>query len=295
LSMHCLLLFISLPFTTADYFIDDTSSNITYTPSSGPGNWGRGSLTSPLALFSDTNSSLDVIDYTRLYGNTLAYSEYNGTGLSQMEIHFSGSGITIYGIQMDTGPNFSVSIDDIPLPSNVAFPALPPRSPTIYNMSFYDKQSLSASYHTLTITNNGEMTFDYAYINETAPFLTSSKTSSSGSSIPVKIVAGAVVGGLMAAAVVIGCFLCWSRKRARPMETPSQSYITSSHSPDVRQWSMPIDPLADEQPLHTQSDVPAISFAVGSILQEGGIPGARSTSSVRRGNTRATMPPSYKE
>ena len=93
------------------------------------------------------------------------------------------------------------------------------------------------------------------------------------SSIPVKIVAGAVVGGLMAAAVVIGCFLCWSRKMARPTETPSQSYITSPYSPDVRQRSMPIDPLADEQPPHTQSDVPAIAFEVGSILQEGEYPG----------------------
>ena len=81
---------------------------------------------------------------------------------------------------------------------------------------------------------------------------------------------------------------------ARPMETPSQSYITSPYSPNVRQRSMPINPLADEQPPHTQSDVPAIAFEVGSILQEGGIPGAHSTSGVRRGNTSATMPPAYK-
>ena len=129
LSMHCLLLCMSLPFTTADYIIDDTSSNITYAPSSGTGDWGRGSLTSPLDLLSDRNSSSEVIDYTRLYGNTLwaterididrfhgAYfarlrtceytfdaqlphitdyaidSEYNGSGpSSQMEIHFSGT------------------------------------------------------------------------------------------------------------------------------------------------------------------------------------------------------------
>lgn len=126
------------------------------------------------------------------------------------------------------------------------------------------------------------------HLRQGRDFLTSS-------SIPVKVVAGAVVGGLVAVAVIIGGLLYWRRKRSRPMEIHSQPYVSSSHPPDVRpQQSRTIDLPGDEQLAYTQTHVPAMALAVARIQQEGGIPWD-SSASIRRGNTSATMPPGYKE
>jgi hypothetical protein len=69
--MNCLLLFMSFPFTNADYYIDDRSDDITYTPTSGPGVWGKGSLTSPFVPMFAGNGTMEDVDYTRLYNQTL--------------------------------------------------------------------------------------------------------------------------------------------------------------------------------------------------------------------------------
>lgn len=66
------------------------------------------------------------------------------------------------------------------------YPVIPELSPPIYNYSLYDLQALPLSRHTLTITivnwNTGgsELTFDYAFINETNP----SQATPSASAVP---------------------------------------------------------------------------------------------------------------
>ena len=82
-----------------------------------------------------------------------------------------GSGITIYGLQTPFGfTNFTISLDGNVLPSQVVL--LGPQaagSPTTYNVTLYDNQSLPLAYHDLAITSTAEFIFDYAYVNQTDP------------------------------------------------------------------------------------------------------------------------------
>jgi hypothetical protein len=87
----------------------------------------------------------------------------------------AGTGITIYAVQLPGYTNFTVTLDsgDVSLP--ISRSILPPGSPALYNVSFYDLQQLPFSFHSFTLTlGNGpdgpsEILFDYAYINQTVP------------------------------------------------------------------------------------------------------------------------------
>ena len=66
------LLFLGLlELTKADYYIDDTNSTILYTQAVGSGLWYKSSQSNPAQIVYAGNNSLETIDYSRLYYNTL--------------------------------------------------------------------------------------------------------------------------------------------------------------------------------------------------------------------------------
>ena len=82
----------------------------------------------------------------------------------------SGSGIILYGLQLPGfAIDFSVKIDGSD--SQVSFPAIPlaEDSPTIYNLTLYDNQSLPLTNHFLSVISTGQFFFGYAYVNQTDP------------------------------------------------------------------------------------------------------------------------------
>ena len=94
-----------------------------------------------------------------------------------------GSGIILYGLQLPgSAIDFNVKIDGSA--SQVSFPAIPlaEDSPTIYNFTFYDNQSLPLTNHFLSVISTGQFFFGYAYVNQTDP---APKPSTSSSSTPV--------------------------------------------------------------------------------------------------------------
>jgi hypothetical protein len=137
----------------------------------------------------------------------------NGTDLCEIGIPFTGkvslfvakicpklyfdpgSGITLYGIVIDT-LNFTVSIDENPAPPPDLWAPPLNTAPLIYNTSLYNIQSLPFAFHFLTLTlinwidspdPSSLIMFDYAYINDTRPSPSttgSNTTSSTASSTP---------------------------------------------------------------------------------------------------------------
>jgi len=67
-----LLVFAWLPFTLADYYIDDANSSVQYTGSSST--WGALNLTMPHNLTA-ANGTAVVFDYARIFDQTL-YVEF---------------------------------------------------------------------------------------------------------------------------------------------------------------------------------------------------------------------------
>ena len=151
---------------------------------------------------------------------------------------------------------------------------------------------------------------------------------------PVGVVAGAIVGGLVAVAAIVCAFLYLRRRPPMPTafgiqpnvatsdphntksQTPQPNMTHVSTSP-TRSLSRPIplvsrpasqeditalDQLTNEQAAYVQNmyslnvPAPAIALVVERMVQEGETrAGESSTGSavVRRGNSAATMPPSY--
>jgi len=97
----------------------------------------------------------------------------------------TGSGITIYGVLLPGGINFTTNLDGQMQPEELAYtyPALPDATPPIYNVTLYDLRNLPINPHVLTITlanfNLGDsgLAFDYAHIYQTIPTSTSSSSS----------------------------------------------------------------------------------------------------------------------
>jgi len=159
-----------------------------------------------------------------------------------MNISFIGSGITIYGIRLGAS-NFTVSVDGEEAPPPILVPPLLQDSPAIYNVTLYDIQLLTLSPHSFVlyivgwdIWPNSELFVDYAYVNETDPFKTSS-----GSRQVVGAAIGGTLGGLAVVGVVFILLHFRKRKRAppavidtQPNQMPFDPYNnTNSLSPSV--------------------------------------------------------------
>jgi len=59
-----------LTFTKADYYIDDTSSVVTYTDTSFYGMWTQASASNPPDIVYSGNNSVETIDLSRAYYGT---------------------------------------------------------------------------------------------------------------------------------------------------------------------------------------------------------------------------------
>lgn len=98
-----------------------------------------------------------------------------------------GSGIIIYGALFSAyATNSTFSIDGQLDPTPLTIPPL--SGPEHYNVTLYGLQSLPLVYHIFTVSlvnwenRASGFFFDYAYINETAPALSSLTTPSPSSS-----------------------------------------------------------------------------------------------------------------
>jgi len=167
----------------------------------------------------------------------LTFATCNVSLACQVEIPFTGSGITVYGVLIPGGTNISVSIDGrtAPAPNNI--PLTPATSPAIYHVTLYNLQSLTFGFHTLVVHIVGwgnygasELGFDYAYINETDPSANSLSPDS-------RSTVGPVVGGVFAGLVIIAiisAFLYVRRRRVAAFVIDPELDTLSSDPYDSR-------------------------------------------------------------
>jgi hypothetical protein len=227
----------------ADYFIDDANTtSVLFTPASPQSAWAPFYPGSPWFL-SAPNGSADILDYNRVYNKTLRSADCNSTSNCQMEIQFTGSGITLFGVMIAPITNdFTIAIDGKDGP---AAPILVPpgnvSSPATYNFTLYDVQNLSLSFHLLRLSLvSSNLLFDYAYVNEAPPPVTTSSVPSSTSTstptspVPVSttshhsktsIAVGGAIGGLVALTLVFILAILLLRYRRRNGAHPATAFI----------------------------------------------------------------------
>ncbi|KAH0831337.1 hypothetical protein J3R83DRAFT_13988 [Lanmaoa asiatica] len=238
----CPELSFGAPLGGADYYIDDQNfTSLLYSENPGGAKWGpfqEGGETLSISLanvgFMSTADSLFEL--------SAAHSTYAACTVAdncQVQIPFTGSGITIYVLQAGAqGINASLTIDG-GAPNYYVLPA--PRGPNFYtpNVTLSSIQGITTGNHTATMTvQNWDnifsgMMFDYAVINQTivSRTTTSSVTSStaastmsnptttaapssSHSTTNIGAIVGAVVGGL-ATLVALSLAIFYFRQRRR--------------------------------------------------------------------------------
>ncbi|KAF8552832.1 hypothetical protein OG21DRAFT_1511006 [Imleria badia] len=227
----------------ADYYIDDQNyTSLLYSQNPGGAIWGpfnEGHIIAiPLA-----NGTMMPVDATQCFNYTYTYAACTVANNCQVQIPFTGSGITIYVLQAGAqGINASLTIDGGAPKYNV-LPA--PPGPNFYtpSVTLFSIQGMTTGNHTATMTvqnwNNifSGMMFDYAVINQTvvsttttsSPIVsstalsttlipTSTETSSpSKSTTNVGAIVGGVVGGL---AALVALLLALFYLRRRHSEAP---------------------------------------------------------------------------
>jgi len=108
----------------------------------------------------------------------------NATVQCFMQVPFTGSGITVIGLQLMGGIDFTASLDGVTL-QQIQIDYQLVGSPVRYNVTLFDTQSLDFAAHTLVIASSAGFQFDYAYVTQINPSpstSTSSRTSTSASS-----------------------------------------------------------------------------------------------------------------
>jgi len=172
---------------------------------------------------------------------------YNTTAHCFMQVQFTGSGITVRGLQAIGNIDFTATLDGITLLPPIQISVQPDGSPTRYNVSLLDLQTLTPTFHTLFIDSSAHFFFDDAYVNETnpsAPPPSSSTTTTSSSAVssssqasiptssshslstPVRAIGGGVVGGVAVIAAVAAVLLYCRRRKTRTLESDMQPTVT---------------------------------------------------------------------
>ncbi|KAF8551860.1 hypothetical protein OG21DRAFT_1466622 [Imleria badia] len=225
----------------ADYYIDDQNfTSLLYSENPGGAKWGpfqEGGETLSISL---ANGTMMTIDASQCFNYTYTYAACTVADDCQVQIPFTGSGITIYVLQAGAqGINASLTIDG-GAPNYNVLPA--PTGPNFYtpNVTLFSIQGMTTGNHTATMTvQNWEnifsgMMFDYAEINQTVVSATTTTTgsvapstalsitsipTSTGTSSPSKsttnvgAIVGGVVGGLGALVALLLALFYFRRRR----------------------------------------------------------------------------------
>jgi len=233
------VLVVSATLAQASYYMDETSSNITYL---GGSSWNV--LNSPLyevPLY---------VEKTKLYGGTSTASNCRTVDNCQMTISFQGTGITLYAAVI-WAITFSASIDGGPQTLqhfdgvwNCCSSSIQPA----YNFAIYDSKALKPGNHNLVITlldtTQGFTTdpqttllFDYAivYDNISNPTSSIGPTSSDPSTPPsssstLGLAVGCAVGGVVLISIVILILL---RMRRRTRRQDAVDTIIAANMPEA--------------------------------------------------------------
>jgi len=261
LYLNFLLFFAPFTLTRADYFMDDTNSSIKYTPEHR--SWDFTSQTQQRTL-SFTDGTPATINYSKVWNYTLAYSTSKH---GQMLIPFTGSGITIYAVQLDAPINYTISLNGTQLPEN--FTTSPDEQDVEYNVTLYNNQSLPFAPYELVLRNTGTLfIFDSVYVNETMPTSASttstSPTPSSSSTPPsssskdvshksshVGAIAGGTAGGFIALGVIGSAIVVFLRRRRRNQWAPSSKYSIHDAQPINFPPQSPLVPLMTQEKHHS--------------------------------------------
>ncbi|KIJ16587.1 hypothetical protein PAXINDRAFT_168653 [Paxillus involutus ATCC 200175] len=223
----------------ADYFIDDQNfTSLLYSENPGGAKWGpfqEGGETLSISL---ANGTLMTIDASQCYNYTYTYAACTVADDCQVQIPFTGSGITVYVLQAGAqGINASITIDGGSPKYNVL--SAPP-GPGFYipNVTLFNLQGITTGNHVATMTvQNWDnifsgMMFDYAAINETLvsstttsssiPSSTVASTTSPTSTAPasqnsshvsIGAIVGGVIGGLLALVAIVLAIVFFRRRR----------------------------------------------------------------------------------
>ncbi|KAF8128429.1 hypothetical protein EV363DRAFT_423432 [Boletus edulis] len=171
-------------FASADYYIDDQNlTSLIYQENPGSVGWvnvrGGG-----ISIIFDNGKNMTV-DASQCFNYTYTYAACTISDDCQVQIPFTGSGITIYVLQAGPwGVNASLTIDE-GAPNYNALPA--PSGPDYYapNVTLLSVQGITTGNHTATMAVqnwdnvSGTMLFDYAVINQTIVATTTSSVASS--------------------------------------------------------------------------------------------------------------------
>jgi len=139
--------------SVATYYMDDFNTSIIYN-----GSW----LYSP----SPNNPEIEGT-YNSSYHTPAISTDPNGGG--SMMIPFTGSGITIYCVQVPYNyADYMIISLDGSRPEIFDVPPPPPSNTPVVNVSYYDIQNLQFTTHILSINppESNSFLFDYAKIND---------------------------------------------------------------------------------------------------------------------------------
>ncbi|KIM78159.1 hypothetical protein PILCRDRAFT_824625 [Piloderma croceum F 1598] len=216
------------------YNIDDTNATISYKMGQSNNSWFHKNATWALG---------NVADPAKCYNRTYTVNAYQcgSSDGCDIQIPFTGSGISVFVIQSSNVLNTTITLDSN-LSTIASMPNLPgPGNPLVYDFALYTVQYLAAANHILDIslsdytfgsgtTSDSMLRFDYVAVNETSPTVVSpspsgasttslllpgSSTMSHAHSATGSIIGGAVGGSTVIAAVIFALLCYWRQQRSR--------------------------------------------------------------------------------
>jgi len=225
-----LLLLLLLGFSRPSqglYYIDDTSSSVSYTGST----WAHynQSFNIPAAFPNGTTSGV-VGDFC--HEHTLSRVQCYSSDKCSFTIAFQGSGITVFVVQGYDAINASIQMDgDLLNPVILDYPA-----DITYNVSLYNNQSLPFAQHVLNIQleswdgSNGlpsSVLFDYAVINETVP------SANSGSRLGGAVIAAIALGATVLVGLIAAFTIYFFRSCRTALQRDDKYNLSSDTVDDV--------------------------------------------------------------